>query len=131
MCIFCQIVEGSIPSEKVYEDDNLLAILDIAQTTKGHTLVLPKKHSNNFLEMDEKEYMNLMNKVQVLSKRIIKNLNAKGCNILINTNKEAGQTVMHSHVHIIPRYDENDSINISFKENKYDLNEILEKINED
>lgn len=131
MCIFCQIVEGSIPSEKVYEDDNLLAILDIAQTTKGHTLVLPKKHSNNFLEMDDKEYMNLMSKVQILSKRIIKNLNAKGCNILINTNKEAGQTVMHSHVHIIPRYDENDSINISFKENKYDLNEILEKINED
>lgn len=131
MCIFCQIVEGSIPSEKVYEDDNILAILDIAQTTKGHTLVLPKKHSNNFLEMDEKEYMNLMNKVQILSKKIIKNLNAKGCNILINTNKEAGQTVMHSHVHIIPRYDENDSINISFKENKYDLNEILEKINED
>ena len=131
MCIFCQIVEGSIPSEKVYEDDNLLAILDIAQTTKGHTLVLPKKHSNNFLEMDEKEYMNLMSKVQILSKKIIKNLNAKGCNILINTNKEAGQTVMHSHVHIIPRYDKNDSINISFKENKYDLNEILEKINED
>jgi len=131
MCIFCQIIEGSIPSEKVYEDDNLLAILDISQTTKGHTLVLPKKHSNNFLEMDEKEYMNLMNKVQILSKKIIKNLNAKGCNILINTNKEAGQTVMHSHVHIIPRYDENDSINISFKENKYDLNEILEKINED
>ena len=128
MCIFCDIVEGKIPSKKVYEDDSLLAILDISQTTKGHTLVMPKKHYDNFLEMPKDEYQSLMGKVQDLSKDITTKLNATGCNVLINTNPSAGQTVMHTHVHIIPRYDDSDSINIAFSENKYDLDEVLNQI---
>ena len=128
MCIFCDIVEGKIPSKKVYEDDSLLAILDISQTTKGHTLVMPKKHYDNFLEMPKEEYQILMGKVQDLSKDITTKLNATGCNVLINTNPSAGQTVMHTHVHIIPRYDDSDSIKITFSENKYDLDEVLNQI---
>lgn len=128
MCIFCDIVEGKIPSKKVYEDDSLLAILDISQTTKGHTLVMPKKHYDNFLEMPKDEYQSLMGKVQDLSKDITTKLNATGCNVLINTNPSAGQTVMHTHVHIIPRYDDSDSIKITFSENKYDLDEVLNQI---
>lgn len=128
MCIFCDIVEGKIPSKKVYEDDSLLAILDISQTTKGHTLVMPKKHYDNFLQMPKDEYQSLMGKVQDLSKDITTKLNATGCNVLINTNPSAGQTVMHTHVHIIPRYDDSDSIKITFSENKYDLDEVLNQI---
>ena len=129
MCIFCDIIDGNIPSKKVYEDDKFLAILDISQTTMGHTLVMPKKHYENMLEMPENEYGELMMLVHRLASKIVDNLSANGVNILINTNASAGQTVMHTHVHIIPRYDENDTIKISFTENKYDLDEVLNKIN--
>ena len=128
MCVFCSIIKGDIPSKKVYEDDDTLAILDISQTTIGHTLVMPKKHYNNFLEMPKEEFADLMEKTQTIAKQVVENLDAKGCNILINTNEVAGQSVMHTHVHIIPRYDENDTISIAFNENKFDLDEVLNKI---
>ena len=130
MCIFCKIIEGEIPSRKVYEDDDILAILDISQTTRGHTLVMPKKHYDDFLQMPGNEFASLMEKVQQIADQIVKNLNAKGCNILINTGETAGQTVKHIHVHIIPRYDENDTVNFSFSENQYDLDEVLKEIKE-
>ena len=129
MCIFCDIIDGKIPSKKVYEDDEILSILDISQTTKGHTLVMPKKHYENFLQMPKDEYENLMAKVQMIASKVVKNMNANGCNILINTNEVAGQTVMHTHVHIIPRYDANDTVNFLFSENKFDLDEVLATIN--
>lgn len=129
MCIFCDIIAGKIPSKKVYEDDDVLAILDISQTTKGHTLVIPKKHYDNFLQMPQNEFEHLMGKVQLISNKIVNNLNAGGSNTLINTNEVSGQTVMHTHVHIIPRYDLSDSIDIEFKENNFDLDNILKKIN--
>lgn len=129
MCIFCDIIAGKIPSKKVYEDDDVLAILDISQTTKGHTLVIPKKHYDNFLQMPQNEFEHLMGKVQLISNRIVNNLDACGSNTLINTNEVSGQTVMHTHVHIIPRYDLSDSIDIKFKENSFDLDNILKKIN--
>ena len=128
MCVFCSIIKGDIPSKKVYEDDDTLAILDISQTTLGHTLVMPKKHYENFLEMPKEEFADLMEKTQTIAKQVVENLEAKGCNILINTNEVAGQSVMHTHVHIIPRYDENDTISIAFNENKFDLDEVLNKI---
>lgn len=129
MCIFCEIIDGNIPSKKVYEDDNFLAILDLSQTTYGHTLVMPKKHYDNFLAMPTNEAGKLMEVVNIVANKIYKNLDCKGCNILMNTNEVAGQTVMHTHVHIIPRYNENDSIEIKFTENKFDLDEVLNKIN--
>jgi len=128
MCVFCQIINGNIPSSKVYEDENFLAILDLSQTTYGHTLVMPKKHYDNFLEMPSDEYADLMAKTQEISKLVINKLNAKGVNILINTNEVAGQTVMHTHVHIIPRYSKEDTIKITFTDNKLDLNSVLNKI---
>lgn len=129
MCIFCKIINGDIPSAKIYEDEDVLAILDISQATKGHTLVLPKKHFANLLEIEDYEYLKVMNKVKDLAKTITKAFNAKGCNILNNCGEAAGQTVMHFHVHIIPRYDNND-IKIEFTDNnsKFDLNEIKNTI---
>ena len=128
MCIFCDIVEEKIPSKKVYEDDDFLSILDISQTTKGHTLVMPKKHYDNFLQMPIDEFEKLMGKAQEITKNIVEKLHANGCNIIINTNEAAGQTVMHTHVHIVPRYDENDSILINYFSNEIDLDEILDII---
>ena len=130
MCIFCKIIDGSIPSSKVYEDENILAILDLSQTTYGHTLVMPKKHYQNILEIPSDELATLMVKVQELAKLITAKLNANGVNILVNTNEAAGQTVMHLHIHIIPRYDENDGISIDFKPNENaNLSNVLNDIN--
>lgn len=128
MCVFCKIIDGDIPSTKVYEDDEVLAILDLSQVTKGHTLVLPKKHYANFLEIPADELGSMIQKVQMIARDVTNKLNAKGFNILVNTNEVAGQTVMHLHFHIIPRYDENDGITIDFKESGLDLNEVIKEI---
>ncbi|MBR4462302.1 MAG: HIT family protein [Erysipelotrichaceae bacterium] len=129
MCLFCKIIAGEIPGTKVYEDNDTLAILDIAQTTRGHMLVMPKKHYDNMLQMPQEEFKDLMAKAQSLAQKITTNLDANGINLLINTNEAAGQTIPHVHVHLIPRYDENDCIQIGFSENHYDLNEIASQIN--
>lgn len=129
MCIFCKIINGDIPSKKIYEDEDILAILDISQATKGHTLVIPKKHFDNLLSIDDNEYLKVMKKVKDLAKVIVKAFDAKGCNILNNCNSVAGQSVMHFHVHIIPRYEEND-LKLEFKDHSkdYDLSLIQAEI---
>ncbi len=129
MCIFCKIINKEIPSNIVYEDDQVLAILDLAQTTKGHTLVMPKKHYADITEIPDDELAYLMKVVKSLAQKITTNLGASGFNILVNTKEVAGQSVMHLHVHIIPRYDEEDTIKIEFSENKFDMQAILDMIN--
>lgn len=128
MCVFCEIIKGNIPSAKVYEDDKTLAILDISQTTKGHTLVLPKQHYENLLEIPAEELAEMIVKVQKIAANNVTKLGAKGFNLLVNTGAVAGQSVPHLHFHIIPRYDENDSIEISFKENSFDLQAICDQL---
>jgi len=127
MCIFCKIINGEIPSAKVYEDEDVLAILDISQATKGHTLVMPKKHYKNLLEIEDYEYLKVMDVVKDVAHATVKAFDAEGCNVLNNCNAVAGQSVDHFHVHVIPRYTKED-ITIEFKENKYDLNEVKESI---
>jgi histidine triad (HIT) family protein len=134
--IFCRIIDGEIPCSKVYEDDDVLAILDISQTTKGHTLVMPKKHYENFLSCPN----DIALKVYAVARRIgqaeIGLLGAKGVNVLTNVGEAAGQTVPHFHVHVIPRYDvDTGGFEITMKENTdKDLNlpviaqEIKEKL---
>lgn len=128
MCIFCKIINGEIPSKKVYEDEDVLAILDISQATKGHTLVLPKKHYANVLEIEDDTFIKVMNKTKMLAKKITENLSAEGCNILNNCNEAAGQTVMHFHVHILPRY-KDDDLKLEFTNHELDLDSILKEIN--
>ena len=129
MCVFCDIIKGDIPSYKVYEDDNYLAILDISQATLGHSLVMPKKHYDTILDMEDDKAGELMSVADKIAKKIVTNLNATGCNMLINTGEVAGQTVKHVHLHIIPRYTESDSIKIELKENKFNLDEVIKRIN--
>ena len=128
MCLFCEIIKGNIPSRRVYEDDDYLAILDIAQTTKGHTLVMPKKHYDTYLDMTADEYAALQKKTHEVATMVLKNINATGNNLLINTQLVAGQTIMHVHTHIIPRYTDEDTIKIEFTNNEYDLDEVLKEV---
>ena len=83
-CIFCKIISGDIPSYQVYEDDDVLAFLDITQTTKGHTLVVPKKHIRNVLEMSAEDAATLFSKIPHIASHITQRLSASGMNILQN-----------------------------------------------
>ena len=125
MCIFCMIANHEINSSIIYEDEQVVAFLDLSQVTKGHTLVVSKKHYENVLECDPETLGHVIKITQMLSKRIMERMNAKGVNILNNCNEVAGQSVMHMHFHIIPRYSENDAIEIKFNESeKQNLEEI-------
>ncbi len=128
MCIFCDIVEGKIPTNKVYEDDVCLAFLDLAQMTKGHTLVIPKQHYKNILDIDEETLQHLIVVTQKLAKQITTNLNADGVNIYHNGNEVAGQEVDHFHFHIIPRYQKDELKVIHQDHEDYDLSSILKEI---
>lgn len=130
MCVFCEIIKGNIPSKKIYEDDNTIAILDLSQATYGHTLIIPKKHSSNLLEIDDESYVNAMKVAKKVAGAIKKSFDdVLGFNLLNNCGKDAGQTVNHFHIHIIPRY-KNDGIKIEFVDNqgKFDMEEIKNKI---
>lgn len=129
MCVFCEIIAGNIPGSKVYEDDDVLAILDLSQVTRGHTLVMPKKHYANLIEADEETAVKCMKVIHRLSAQLVKNTGASGLNVLNNCGAVAGQSVEHLHFHLIPRYSENDAISIVFNESeKQDLDEVLHQV---
>ncbi|MFW0838110.1 MAG: HIT family protein [Candidatus Komeilibacteria bacterium] len=102
-CIFCKIVAGEIPSYKVYEDDNVLAFLDIAPCNPGHTLVIPKQHYKNIEDASEEILAQLMSGVKKVGMAIKEKLGYGGYNIMENNDPIAGQEVPHLHWHIIPR----------------------------
>lgn len=111
-CIFCKIAAGEIPSKTIYEDEDFRAILDLGPATKGHALILPKFHAANLFELPD----DVASKVMVLAKKLgtqmKENLKADGLNLLQNNGEAAGQTVLHFHLHLIPRY-ENDGQHIT------------------
>lgn len=130
MCIFCEIIKGNIPSYKIYEDDYCMAFLDISQATIGHTLIVPKQHFENIFELDENVMEHLGKIVVKLSKKLKETLNLSALNVLNNNGANAGQTVNHFHIHLIPRYNEND-LTIKFNSNelsKEEFNDLLNKI---
>lgn len=128
-CIFCKIINKEIPGKIVYEDDECMAFLDLSQATYGHTLVIPKKHYANILEVDDETLAHVMKIVKNLANQIVEKLDAKGVNVLTNTNEVAGQTVHHFHIHILPRYDENElKIEFTDHNNDVDLDEVYKKI---
>lgn len=120
-CIFCQIVAGEIPSARIYEDDQVLAFLDITQVTKGHTLIIPKQHSRNLLEMDPATAGHLFSLVPKIAHHLTKTLGASGLNLVNNNEEAAGQTVFHTHIHLLPRFDQNDGLQINFQTNQPDF----------
>ena len=120
-CIFCKIIKGEIPCEKIYENDKIFAFLDIAPVTKGHTLVIPKEHHKDLLDMPDELIAEVSKAAKKIAKVVIKAVNTKGFNIAQNNGKVSGQEVMHYHLHIVPRFDDDGLINWPHK--KYEEGE--------
>lgn len=107
-CIFCKIAEGSLPSEKIYEDELVVAFMDVMPVTKGHVLIIPKAHRENIYEMTAEEAANLFQVVPKIANILKEEFAPAGMNLLQNNGAPAGQAVFHFHLHLIPRYDETD-----------------------
>lgn len=120
-CVFCAIADGEIPSFKIYEDDIALAYLDINPFSKGHTLVIPKCHSAGLLDTPDETLAAMVHRVKMIAAHLKDTLHCDGFNILQNNGEAAGQTVMHIHFHIVPRYGKED---ISFVNHKADMEEL-------
>jgi len=125
-CIFCKIIEGEIPSHKIYEDENILAFLDTTPVSNGHTLVVPKKHVENIHEASEMNYM--WNGLVEVSNAVKEAFSPEGVNIKQNNGEIAGQEVFHLHFHIIPRYTGEEIDTDYNREELEDGDQVAEKI---
>ena len=103
-CIFCNIRDKKAEAEIVFEDENILAFLDIQPVNYGHTLVITKKHYDNFLTVPKEELDKLINATQFIAGAVKRGLKADGFNVISNNGNPAGQSVYHFHFHIIPRF---------------------------
>lgn len=106
-CLFCRIVAGTIPSTKLYEDEQVICFLDIRPNNPGHTLIVPKQHSRNIFDMAEEDVRAVFAVAKKLAGAVQRGVEADGINITMNNEPAAGQIIYHSHVHVIPRF-END-----------------------
>ena len=129
-CIFCKIIKGDIPSYTIYEDDEFKVILDVGPVAKGHALILPKDHYENFYELPEDVAIKVIKLAKKLMVKITDALGCDGFNILQNNKEAADQTVPHYHMHLIPRYEGGQRL-FSYKPlelSKEEQEEILKKI---
>ena len=105
-CIFCKIVKGEIPCYKLYENDSVMAWLDIQPLSKGHLLVVPKAHYKDIHEASEEVLCEVMKVVRIMSNKIKEELHPEAILINQNNGEKAGQTIMHYHMHIKPIYED-------------------------
>lgn len=114
-CIFCKIIDGEIPSYKIYEDEVVYAFLDITQVTPGHTLVVPKKHAKDIFEYDEELASQVFARIPKIARALEKAYpDMQGLNIINNNREVAYQSVFHSHIHLIPRFSPHDDFSMHF-----------------
>lgn len=132
-CIFCKIAAGDIPSATIYEDNDFRVILDIEPASKGHALILPKEHYANLYELSD----DLAAKALIVAKKVITKmtgiLGCDGYNVVQNNGEAAGQTVFHFHIHLVPRY-KDDNVNIGWSQGNLTEEikaEILSGMNEE
>lgn len=133
-CVFCRIVKGELPSAKVYEDADFLAIMDIQPVNKGHVLVIPKKHSKLVGGMEEKNVGRMLIVGEKINSAIRKSkIRCEGINFFIADGEAAGQEVFHAHLHVIPRF-KKDGFGFKFPEGygnkpeRKELDEAAKKI---
>lgn len=128
-CVFCKIIEKKIPSNKVYEDDHILAFLDVNPCSEGHTLIIPKEHYENIYDIPEE----ILSKITILAKKLAiiykEKLNIENINILNSNGKYAQQEVLHYHMHLIPRK-KDDSRIFTWTKKEVENTKLLEKIGE-
>jgi histidine triad (HIT) family protein len=104
-CIFCKIVAGELPAQIVDEGELTVAFMDISPATRGHLLVVPRRHSRDLLEIGQEDLAATLTAAQRMAGRIVERLDADGVNLINGCRRAAWQTVFHFHVHVIPRYD--------------------------
>lgn len=133
-CLFCKIVKGEIDSAKIWEDEKVLAFLDVNPLTKGHCLIIPKEHYENIFDMNEDVLKKILGLAKDLSGKMRENLNATGVNLVNASGKDAEQSVFHFHLHVVPRY-ENDGLDMNVwwqtkakKTNIEELKKLAEEI---
>ena len=105
-CIFCKIVAGDLPAERVQEDEHTVAFMDLNPWTRGHALVIPRRHSRNLYEVPEEDLRHTAAAAKQLAERMRDRLGCDGVNLLNACEPAAWQTVFHFHIHVIPRYED-------------------------
>lgn len=128
-CVFCEIVSGSSPAEKIYENDSVLAFLDINPMNFGHTLIIPKEHYPDFSSVPVKVMCEIIIAAKALAPALKIAVNADGYNLVVNNGEAAGQSVYHFHFHVIPRFNSDFKMKLNLK--KYSgssISEYAEKI---
>lgn len=127
-CIFCKLANGDIPSNSIYEDEDFNVILDAAPAAKGHAIIIPKTHATNLFELPEDCAAKIMVVAKKCGKALMDTFECDGLNVLQNNGEAAGQTVFHLHVHLIPRF-KDDDIDIKWKQKEAeDAGEVVENI---
>ncbi|MFW6107651.1 MAG: HIT family protein [bacterium] len=116
-CVFCKIVAGELPGHKVYEDDDVLAFLDITPMTRGHTLVIPKPHHRNLLETPPAALESVTAAIPRIAEAVVEATDADGFNVLQSNEPCAGQCVFHVHFHVVPRH-EGDGLGLGFRQSE-------------
>lgn len=124
-CIFCKIANGEIPSKTLFEDDEFRVILDLGPAAKGHALILPKDHYANLYELPEETASKVMLLAKKMAVQMTDKLKCDGFNLVQNNGEVAGQTVFHFHMHLIPRY-KNDNQTIGWKPGEPSQEELEE-----
>ncbi len=122
-CIFCAIVDGKIPSAKVYEDEHVFAFMDIAPANPGHLLIIPKQHYRNIFDMPAEVASKIMEVAVPLATAIREALNPDGLNLFQSNEAAAFQTVFHFHLHLIPRWEE-DPLRLPWRPSEGNIEEI-------
>jgi histidine triad (HIT) family protein len=126
-CIFCKIANGEIPAATIYEDEEFRVILDLGPASRGHSLILPKNHFRNIYELDEATTAKAFTLAKKMVEKMTKALGCDGFNLVQNNNEAAGQTVFHFHIHLIPRY-QDDEVGIKWKTGKISQEELEELV---
>ena len=124
-CVFCNIVEGKIPSHTIFEDEIVKVMMDISPVSNGHLLIIPKKHFTNLTDIDMDTLMHIQKTAKEMFKLLKDKLNIDG--LTLCQNNEYGQEVKHYHLHLIPRY-KNDNVRLYSNKNKDDVEEVYKKI---
>ena len=122
-CIFCKIIAGELPGQIIDQDERTVSFMDINPATRGHALVVPRKHARDLLEIEPDELDAVMRAAQRLSQRVHERLQADGVNLINSCGAPAWQTVFHFHVHVIPRY-EDDPLRLPWTPSEGDSEEI-------
>ncbi len=127
-CLFCRIIRREIPAQIIFEDEKTMAFLDIGPVSKGHTLIIPKTHALDLTAGTQEDALAIMHTVYMLAPKIVAALGGTGYNLGMNHGVDAGQEVMHTHVHIMPRYQNDERQFVKGHPTNEELNEVEQLI---